>query len=125
MKLAIKLDYSRSLVLPAEDAGTIVPAFGRGVLMEKHYPSKTWKPCDTQDVEFGFEAESMFVEAPEPLAKIQASRDESEKKYLEQWTKTSVAEKKVKELEETIAKMKAAVSTASPEPVAAGDDTIF
>ena len=128
MKLVIKLDYSTWLAVPAEHAGILVPAFSTGILVTKtgYKATDGYKPREGAAVEFSFEPDTKFEEAPEAFTALQKSRDESESKYLKEWTAKTAVEKELKELKAELAKLKDAVTAASPAPSKKdGEDSPF
>jgi hypothetical protein len=110
MKLVVKLDYNRSVVFPADQAGVIVPALSTGKFFTADYSSKGYKPTeDDSPLEFVFEPDEKFGERPEPLVALQKQRDESEQKYLEMWSKGQEYQKKIRELETKLEQFKQTV----------------
>ena len=110
MKLVISLDYSTFLAIPAEQAGIVVPALSQATYVSKNYNEKTYKPDEARTLDFKFEPDSMFEEAPDAITAIQKSRDESEQKYLKEWTKGQELQKEIVELKKKLEALKTAVS---------------
>jgi hypothetical protein len=95
------------MVIPAESAGVIVPALSEATFFTKNYPNNFYSPDTTdRNFNFTFEPENKFEQPGEALTVIQNSRDESEKKYLSEWSKNQDLRKKISELEEKLAKFK-------------------
>jgi hypothetical protein len=118
MKLVIALDYSTYLAIPAEQAGIVVPALATAGFFTKGYKKdEGFVPSESRDLTFTFEPDEKFGERPEPLVALQNSRDESEKKYLDEYSKGQNYQKRIKELEADLAKVKAALPT-QPAPTA-------
>ena len=115
MKLVIPFGYSNFLAFPAEEAGFLVPALSTAQFFEKCYKDKTFKalPVEDHKMEFSFEPDERFDAQPEAFVELQKSRDESEKKYLAEWTKGQEYQKQIREL---TAKLDALKNTLSPVP---------
>ena len=113
MKLVVKVDYNTVLVFPAEQASILVPAISTAIIHEdKCYSAKVYKPkSDVEPLEFKFVEDSMFGEQPDAFVAVQTQRDESEKKYLAEWTKGREMQKKIDELQAKIDAMKSAVAS--------------
>ena len=116
MKLVIPFDYNKFLVFPAEQAGVLVPALSTAGYFEKKYDDKTYKaiPFADRKLEFSFESDDMFGEQPEAFVALQNSRDESEKKYLNEWTKGNQLQKQIRELPAKLESLKARISPSTP-----------
>jgi len=113
MKLVVKIDYNHVLAFPAEQAGVLVPALATAQhFADTDYNEKTYKPKDRSPLEFQFVEDSLFGELPEAFVALQSARDESEKKYLDEWSKGRERQKTIDELQAKIKAMQEAVGSA-------------
>ena len=117
MKLVVKLDYSNSLVFPAEKSGAIVEAFSTGTRV---YDSgcgenRTLKPNTDSTISFEFVEDAVLLEKEAPFEALQKQKKESDNKWLEEYRLRVDAQNKVKELEARLASLKTAV-TADESP---------
>ena len=118
MKLVIQLQYGSAYALPAELAGVIVPAMSQAVLVSKGYgAAERYKPQqDATPLTFQFEPDEMFEEAPDAFVLVQKRREESEQKYLEEWSKGQKLQTRIKELESELASIRKVVAPEPPAP---------
>jgi len=111
MKLAIKLDWAKYLIIPAESAGIVVPALSASKVYTEDYKTHKFTPVeDNSKLEFSYVEDSVIEESPEAFVALQKSRDESETKYLTEWTKGQELRKEIETLKAQLEKVKTVTS---------------
>jgi hypothetical protein len=118
------LDYNTYLVLPAESAGIVVPALSEATYYSKNSSDGTYEPEANRTLDFKFEPDTCFEEAPEAFSALQKARDASETKYLNEWRKGQELLKEIKELKDKMESLKNAVTAQIDPPTQAKTEEV-
>lgn len=111
MKLAMTVPYGSTLLFDDSHASIIASVLGAQCVTEEGYGDKRKFVPSSETIKLSLVRDEDLAEKPEPLLKLQEQKAETERRWLEQYNAANQYKARVKELEDKLASLSAAVAS--------------